>query len=279
MSSSVPKSFTLLDGNVIPAVGLGVYRSAPGEETYAAVSNALSVGYRHIDTAQIYRNEGDVGRAVADSGISRSEIFITTKLWLSNWGYQAALDAINESLRLLGTPYIDLLLLHAPGPADTRAETWRALEDSQIEGKLRSIGVSNFGIPHLEKLATTAKIIPAVNQIEIHPWCQRSDVTKYCHSKGIVVQAYSPLAKAIKLSDPVVCSIAKENCATPAQVLIMRSLSKGFVTLPKSVDPSRQAENLAASSIFNLTDENIRLLDTLEEYLVTGWDPILNAEV
>ena len=279
MFSSVPKSFTLLDGNIIPAVGLGVYRSAPGEETYAAVSSALSIGYRHIDTAQIYRNEADVGRAVADSGIPRSEIFITTKLWLSNWGYQAALDGINESIRLLGTPYIDLLLLHAPGPADTRAETWRALEDSQTAGILKSIGVSNFGIPHLEKLATTAKVIPAVNQIEIHPWCQRPDVTKYCHSRGIIVQAYSPLAKAIKLSDPVVCGIAKENGVTPAQVLIMWSLSKGLVTLPKSVDPSRQAQNLAASSILNLSDENIRLLDTLEEYLITGWDPILNAEV
>lgn len=273
------KTFSLLDGAVIPAIGLGVYRSAPGEETYAAVLSAISIGYRHIDTAQAYRNEMDVGRAMADSNVPRTQMYITTKLWLSNWGYQAALDAINESLRQLDTPYIDLILLHAPGPAVSRAETWRALEDLQSAGKLRSIGVSNFGIPHLEKLARTAKVTPAINQIEIHPWCQRKDVVKYCQDIGIVVQAYSPLAKAIKLTDPVVCSIAKRRGGTPAQVLIVWSLSKGLVTLPKSINPVRQEENFLAPDVVNLTDEDIRLLDTLEEYLVTGWDPILSAEV
>ena len=279
MSSLVPQSFILRDGSTIPAIGLGVYRSAPGEETYWAVLSALGLGYRHIDTAQIYRNEGDVGKAIAHSDVPRGEIFVTTKLWLANWGYQAARDAVQESLRQLNVDYIDLILLHAPGPPETRAETWKALEDLQMEGKLRSIGVSNFGIPHLEKLEKTARVLPSVNQIELHPWCQRVELTQYCKDHGIVVQAYSPLAKAIKLSDPVVCGIADKIGATAAQVLIAWSLSKGVVTLPKSVNPLRQEQNLATPNIVSLSIDDIKLLDTLEEYLVTGWDPILNAEV
>ena len=267
------------DGNVIPMVGLGVYRSAPGEECYSAVLSALSIGYRHIDTAQIYRNEGDVGRALEDSKIPRSEVFVTTKLWLGNWGYEAARDAVYESLKQLRTPYIDLILLHAPGPADTRAETWKALEDLQTEGKLKSIGVSNFGIPHLMKLKQTARVTPAVNQVELHPWNQRVELVNFCQSNGIIMQAYSPLAKAIKLEDEVVCSIASRLGHTPAQVLIAWSLHKGLVTLPKSVNPLRQKQNWEAQEVVSLTSDDVKQLDSLEEYLVTGWDPILDADV
>lgn len=273
------KNIRMNDGHVIPAVGLGVYKSAPGEETYAAVLSALSAGYRHIDTAQIYRNEGDVGRALEDSKIPRAEVFVTTKLWLSNWGYDAARNAVNESLQLLRTPYIDLILLHAPGDPNSRAETWKALEDMKASGLLKSIGVSNFGIPHLQKLEKTAKVRPAVNQVEIHPWNQRIELVKFCNDHGIVVQAYSPLAKAIKLSDPIVCSIAKRLGSTPAQVLIYWSLAKGLVTLPKSVNPLRQKQNLDSPDVVSLSADDMIMLDSLEEYLVTGWDPVLDAEV
>ena len=279
MSALSLMNFTLRDGSLIPAIGLGVYKSAPGEETYLAVLSALAMGYRHIDTAQIYNNEEDVGRALTESKIPRSEVFVTTKLWLSNWGYDAAIEAVTKSLTKLETPYIDLILLHAPGPAETRAETWKALEDLQSQGKLRSIGVSNFGIPHLEKLATTARVLPSVNQIELHPWCQRTELTKYCKDNGIVVQANSPLAKDIKLEDPLVLEIAGRTNSTAAQVLISWSLAKGFVTLPKSVNPIRQKQNLDTPTVVSLGDDDVKILDTLEEYLITGWDPVLTAEV
>lgn len=278
MAASI-KILKMNDGHVIPAIGLGVYKSAPGEETYAAVLSALSVGYRHIDTAQIYRNESDVGRAIEDSKVPRAEIFVTTKLWLGNWGYETATNAVKESLKLLRTTYIDLILLHAPGDADTRAETWKALEDMKTSGMLKSIGVSNFGIPHLQKLEKTAITTPAINQIEIHPWNQRIEVVKFCNDQGIVVQAYSPLAKAIKLSDPIVCSIADRAGCTTAQVLISWSLAKGLVTLPKSVNPLRQKQNLDTPNFVSLSKDDMNVLDSLEEYLVTGWDPILDAAV
>ena len=279
MSASTTKTITLNTGKLIPAIGLGVYRSAPGEETYEAVLSALSAGYRHIDTAQIYRNESDVGRALEDSPVPRSEVFVTTKLWLGNWGYDKAKDAVNQSLKELRTSYIDLILLHAPGDVATRDETWKALEDLQSEGKLMSIGVSNFGIPHLQKLEKSARVSPAVNQIEVHPWNQRVELVKFCKEHGIIVEAYSPLAKAIKLSDPTVCRVATKYECTPAQVLISWGLLKGLVSLPKSVNPIRQKQNLDSSDAAKLSDDDVQLLDSLEEYLVTGWDPILDAEV
>jgi diketogulonate reductase-like aldo/keto reductase len=167
----------------------------------------------------------------------------------------------------------------APGPSITRAETWKALEDMQKEGKLKSIGVSNFGIPHLQKLMETARVMPAANQIELHPWLQREEVVKYCQNQGIVVQAYSPLVKAAKLFDPTLSGIAEKYNATPAQILIAWSLAKGFITLPKSVNPLRQQQNLSTPNKISLLKDDIQLLDTLEEYMVTGWDPIKDAEV
>eukprot|EP01041_Mallomonas_annulata_P007103 gene7103-14448_t len=271
-------SVGLRNGSKIPCIGLGVYESTPGEECYTAVSHALRAGYRHVDTAQIYNNESDVGRAVEDSQIPRNEIFITTKLWLSNFGYEQAIDSVKISCAKLRSQYIDLLLLHAPGEPGLRAETWRALEDLQVSGVLKSIGVSNFGIPHLEKLAETAKIPPSINQIELHPWLQRPDLVQYCLCKGILVQAYSPLAKSTKLSDPVVCSIAESIGATTAQVLLAWSLAKGYVTLPKSVNPSRQISNLLSFTV-TLNAEHMLALDNLNEDLVTGWDPIKTAPV
>lgn len=230
MMAGLFNTITMRSGNNIPLIGLGVYKSEAGGECYNAVLHALKVGYRHIDTAQFYQNEEDVGQAVIDSGIPRNEVFITTKLWLSEFGYQKATNAINLSLSKLKTHYVDLVLLHAPGDPLLRIETWKALEDLKKASKLRDIGVSNFGIPHLEKLAMTTTIPPAVNQIEIHPWLQRVELVKYCQEHDIVVQAYSPFAKGQKLSDPVVSQIADRLGKTSAQVLLAWSLQKGKLT-------------------------------------------------
>lgn len=268
----------LPSGAVLPAIGLGVFMAAPGKETYSSVLNALRGGYRHIDTARIYGNEADVGRAVAASKVPREEVFITTKLFITDWGAEKAAAAIQDSLQKLNTPYIDLLLLHAPGDSATRAETWRVLEDAQSRGVVRDIGVSNFSEQHLEKLQMTARVMPAVNQIEVHPWLQRRDLVAYCQKRGIVVEAYSPLAKASKLSDPVLVNVANEVGATPAQVLIAWSLQKQFVCLPKSIDSERQRQNLEAANV-KLREEDVARLDGLECGLVTGWDPIKDSPV
>lgn len=272
------KAVKLSSGHLLPSPGLGVYRSASGGECYQAVLSALRLGYRHIDTAQIYGNEADVGRAVADSGVRREEVFITTKVWTSNWGYDKAWASIKQSLSELGTTYADMVLLHAPGDADTRADTWRALEDAVKQGLVRSIGVSNFGVPHLQKLQQTATIKPAVNQVELHPWLQWRDEVEYCRKEGIVLEAYSPLAKAQKLQDPTVGGIAQRLGATPAQVLIRWSMQKGFVPLPKSNSPERQKSNLDVYR-FELSAEDMAALDGLEEGLVTGWNPIRDHAV
>ena len=259
-------------------IGLGVYKTEPGKETFNAVLSALRGGYRHVDTAQFYQNEADVGRAVVESDIPRSQVFVTTKLWLSEWGYDKAVAAVKRSVDTMKLGYIDLMLLHAPGKPELRSETWRALEDCQKQGLLRDIGVSNFGEKHLEKLAETAKVTPAVNQLEIHPFLQRRELVKYCKDHNIIVEAYSPLAKAQKLSDPVIAAIAHRHAATPAQVLIAWSLAKGFVLLPKSVNPERQRSNLEAADLV-LNEAEIGELDGLEEGLVTGWDPVTQDPV
>ncbi len=227
--SSVIRTKILPSGDLIPVVGLGVYEIEPGDECYRAVLSGLKAGYRHIDTAQIYDNEQDVGQAIADSGVPRTEIFVTTKLWVTNFGYQRALKSIAASLKKLQTSYIDLLLLHAPGKPHLRRETWKALESLQKEGVVKNIGVSNFGEAHIEKLAINSEIYPAVNQIEVHPWLQRVELVKYCQDRSIIVQAYSPLAKALTLSNPVLVAISTRLNLLPAQVLIAWSLQKGIV--------------------------------------------------
>jgi methylglyoxal/glyoxal reductase len=270
---------TLPSGHKIPVVGLGVYQSEPGAETYNAVLSALKLGYRHVDTAQFYRNEADVGKAIADAGLKREEIFVTSKYFTGgSWSYDAVLAAVKESVERIGGGYIDLYLLHAPGSPEGRADAWRALEDAQSQGLLRDIGVSNYNEAHLKKLAQTWRVKPAVNQIELHPWLTREELVKYHHAEGILLEAYSPLAKAFKLKDPVVTAIAEEINAAPAQVLIAWSLAKDFITLPKSVNPARQESNLDAYKI-TLSPEQIAKLDALDEYLVTGWDPIKDHAV
>ncbi|KAF4043323.1 Aldo/keto reductase family [Phytophthora infestans] len=219
-----------------------------------------------------------MSRAVKDSGIPREEIFVTSKLFILNWGYEKALETTRASNEKLGLGYIDLYLLHAPGDAATREETWRALKELHEQGVLKDIGVSNFGEAHLEKLLKTAKVKPAVNQVELHPWLMRPTLVKYCKEHDILLEAYSPLAKAIKLTNPTLLEIATEVDATPAQVLVAFSLANDFITLPKSVNPERQKANLEAANV-KLTPAQIAKLVALDEYLVTGWDPIKDHAV
>ncbi|KAL4094826.1 hypothetical protein PRIC1_010479 [Phytophthora ramorum] len=251
--SSFVQSKLLPSGHSIPAVALGVLHSQPGPEAYNAVLTALKLGYRHIDTATAYQNESDVGKAIRDSGIP--------------------LDGVRESNRKLGLEYIDLYLLHAPCDSATRAEAWRALEDMQTEGLVRDIGVSNFGEKHLVELSKTWRVKPAVNQVELHPWLARPDTVKYCESQGILMEAYSPLARAKKIDDPVITEVANDLNATPAQVMIAWSLAKGFIPLPKSVTESRMKSNLESAKL-KLSAEQVTKLDSLDSDFVIGWDPI-----
>jgi diketogulonate reductase-like aldo/keto reductase len=268
---SIDSTIPLNNGVEIPRVGFGVYLAARGDETQSAVLAALSAGYRHIDTARIYENEGDVGVAIHDSDVPRSELFVTTKLWNDDHGYDATLRAFDASLDLLGLEYLDLFLIHWP-VAEKRLDSWRAMERLAEEGRVRALGVSNYMVNHLEELLAVAKVGPAVNQIEVSPFLQQREVRSFCEEHGIVVEAYSPLTKAKRLEHPSIVSAATSVERSPAQVLLRWGLQHDMVVLPKSVQPSRIIEN-AALFDFELTDGEMARLDALEEGLVTGWDP------
>lgn len=271
MPTPLSPTIPLRDGVEIPRIGLGVYQSARGAETQRAVAEALRIGYRHVDTARIYGNEQDVGAAVRESGVPRSQLFVTTKLWNDDHGHDAALRAFDASLKRLGLEHIDLYLLHWPVPRK-RLDSWRALERLHAEGRVRAIGVSNFMVRHLEELLAGAKIAPAVNQIEVSPFLQQRDVRACCEQHGIVVEAYSPLTQGERLDHPALVAVARRIARTPAQVLLRWGLQHGMVVLPKSVRAARIAEN-AALFDFELDGEAMRALDALEEGLVMGWDP------
>jgi diketogulonate reductase-like aldo/keto reductase len=261
----------LLSGATIPQIGLGVWQAESGKETRDAVTAALRFGYRHVDTARIYGNEADVGAAVRGSGVPREQVFVTTKLWNADQGYDAALRAFDASLSRLGLDYVDLYLLHWP-VAGKRLESWRALEKLFAEKRARSIGVSNFLVPHLEELLAHAKVVPAVDQIELTPFLQRRDTRALCSKHGIVVEAYSPLTRGERLGHPVVVDVAREVGKTPAQVLLRWGIQHGVVVLPKSTHAARIAENGSVLD-FTLSADAMARLDALEENLTTGWDP------
>ena len=275
MSQDDEKTRTLNTGATIPTVGLGVWQTPKGQSTRGAVSAALAMGYRHVDTARIYGNESDVGAAVRDSGVARAEVFVTTKLWNDHQGYDEALRAFDESLSRLGLDYVDLFLLHWP-VAGKRLHSWRALERLFAEKRARAIGVSNFLVPHLEELLAHASVVPAVDQIEVTPFLQRRDTRAYCEANGIVVEAYSPLTRGQRLNHPVVVDAAWRVARTPAQVLLRWGVQRGMVVLPKSTHEARIAEN-AALFDFTLDDPTMSQLDALEENLATGWDPSTQA--
>lgn len=269
---NTPNDFFVLGNGVsIPRIGLGVYQAAAGESARQAVASALECGYRHIDTAAAYGNEADVGEAIRQSEVPREQIFVTTKVWNSDQGYESTLRAFETSRKKLGLEQIDLYLVHWPVQGK-RLDTWKALETLLQDGKVRSIGVSNFLPRHLDELARSAKVLPMVDQIEVSPFLQQRDTREWCARNGIVVEAYSPLTKGLRLRHPVVMDIAREIGCDGAQVLIAWSLASGMVTLPKSVKPERIRGNLAAGGL-ELSLEAMRRLDGLEEGLVTGWDP------
>ena len=256
---SVP-AVRLNNGVEIPQVGFGVFL-IPETETKKAVATALAAGYRHIDTAKLYQNEAEVGEAIAESGIPRDEIFVTTKVWNSEQGYEAAPDSFEQSLDRLGLQVLDLLLIHWPVPdLDRYVETWHAFEKLYADGRVRAIGVSNFHIPHLQRLFDEASVVPAVNQVELHPQLPQDELREFHARHGIVTEAWSPLARGgAVLSDPTVVAIAERVGKSPAQVVLRWSLQLDNVVLPRSVTPSRIAENLELFD-FSLTDEDMAAL-------------------
>lgn len=268
-------TFALNQGGAIPQLGLGVWQAPRGQVTRTAVANALRLGYRHIDTARIYGNEADVGAAVRDSGVPRAEIFITTKLWNDDQGYDDALRAFDASLARLGLDYVDLYLLHWP-VAGKRLDSWRALERIHAEKRARAIGVSNFLAPHLGELLARCNVPPAVDQIELTPFLQRRETVALCKQQGIVIEAYSPLTRGLRLGHPLLQHVASRLERSPAQVLLRWGLQHGYVVLPKSTRPERIAENAAVFD-FELDGDTLGELDGLEENLVTGWDPATQA--
>jgi 2,5-diketo-D-gluconate reductase A len=264
MTNSVP-TITLNDGHDIPQLGFGVFQVEPTETT-RIVSDALEVGYRHIDTAAIYGNEEGVGKALAASGIDRSELFVTTKLWNDKQGTQSALDAFDESLEKLGLDYVDLYLIHWPSPAnDKYVEAWKTLAQIRESGRARSIGVSNFLVPHLERIISETDVVPAVNQIELHPAGQQPEVAAFSRQHGIQIEAWGPLGqgKYPLLEEDVITAAAESHGKTPAQVVIRWHLQTGNIVFPKSNRRERMAENFDVFD-FELSNTELATITALE---------------
>ena len=261
----------LNNGVEIPLLGLGVYQSPPGETTQDAVRHALKCGYRLVDTARVYGNEQDVGLALRESGLPREEVFVTTKLWNSDHGYDSTIRACEESLRRLGLKYLDLYLVHWP-VSGVRNESWRAMEKLLRDGKCRAIGVSNYTINHLNDLLASSNTIPAVNQVEFHPFLYQQKLLEYCQGHGIQLEAYSPLTRGERLNHQKVVEIAKEHGRTPAQILIRWAVQHSVVAIPKSVRNERILENSRVFD-FTLSTNEMNALDSLNEDFRTCWDP------
>jgi 2,5-diketo-D-gluconate reductase A len=272
-AGSVPE-LTLNDGRTIPQLGFGVFQIPP-PDTEAATSAALEIGYRHIDTAEMYGNEDGVGRAVASSGLDRSEVFVTSKL---NNGFHRPDDArpaFARTLEALGFEYVDLFLIHWPLPTlygGDFVSTWEVLEEFRADGRARSIGVSNFQPAHLDKLATDTEVVPAVNQIEIHPYLTQDDLRQYDASHQIVTEAWSPIAQGRVLDDPTVVGVASAVGKSPAQVVLRWHIQRGDVVFPKSVTPSRMQENFEIFD-FELGPEDMDRITALNRNERTGPDP------
>jgi 2,5-diketo-D-gluconate reductase A len=255
----------LNDGHTIPQLGFGVFQVDPAEAE-KVVTTALEIGYRHIDTAAAYRNEEGVGRAIAASGIPRDELYVTTKLWNGDHGTQSAFDAIDRSLERLGLDHVDLYLIHWPRPdLDRYLETWLALEQIRDAGKATSIGVSNFHVPHLEKLAAGSSTVPAVNQIELHPTFQQRELRAYGAEHGIAIESWGPLGqgKYDLAGLPAIADAAAAHGVTPAQVAIRWHLQSGIIVFPKSNSPERLKQNFDVFG-FELSAEEMAAIDALD---------------
>jgi len=264
---------TLNDGMRIPQLGFGVFK-VPDDDTRDAVAGAIAAGYRSIDTAMIYDNERGVGAAVAESDVPRDELFITTKVWNTDQGYDSTLAAFDTSMDKLGLDQLDLYLIHWPTPArDLYLDTWRALEKLQADGRVRSIGVSNFHVEHLRRVMDSSGVVPAVNQIELHPLLPQDELRAVHAEHGIATEAWSPLARGGDLlGDPVLVAIAERLGRTTAQVVIAWHLRLGNIVIPKSVTPARIAENIDVFDI-DLTDEDLVAIASLSDGTRTGPNP------
>ncbi|MDX3356985.1 aldo/keto reductase [Streptomyces sp. ME01-24h] len=271
MTTPTP-TITLNNGVTMPQLGFGVFQ-VPDADTEAAVTSALVAGYRSIDTAAIYGNEAGVGRALAASGIVRDELFVTTKLWNGDQGYDSTLAAFDASLAKLGLDHVDLYLIHWPAPGrDTYLDTWRAFERIQAEGRARAIGVSNFQPAHLQRLIDNSDVVPAVNQVELHPRLQQAGLRAFHARHGIATEAWSPLAQGAVLKEPVVTGIAGRLGRTPAQVILRWHLQLGNVAIPKSVTPERIRQNIDVFD-FALTEDDITAITALDDGTRIGPDP------
>lgn len=276
---SIEDTYTLNNGVEIPIIGFGTWQTPDGDIAKHAVEVALNAGYRHIDTAAVYGNEKSVGQAIKKSGINRHDLFITTKLWNADHGYQSTKAAIDRSLQNLKVDYLDLYLIHWPNPvamrdhwAEANAESWRAMEEAVQAGKIRAIGVSNFRKRHLDELLKTAEIKPVVNQIMLNPSDLQSDVVKVNNKLGLLSEAYSPLGTGGLLGNETVKEIASEVGKSPAQVLIRWSLEHGFLPLPKSVHDKYIQANVEVFD-FNLNSEQMNKLDSLHGVSGLATDP------
>ncbi|NEK56703.1 aldo/keto reductase [Geodermatophilus sabuli] len=275
-------SLTLNNGVEIPAVGFGVFQTPP-EETVAAVEAALATGYRHVDTAAAYGNERGVGEALRRSGLDRSEVFVETKVWITDYGYDATLHAFDKSAGKLGLEQIDLLILHQalPGEFDLTLDAYRALEQLLADGRVRAIGVSNFMPEHLTRLLAETSVVPAVNQIEVHPYFRQPALLAADAAHGILSQAWSPIggitfyrdgSHGSTLQDPTIGEIAAAHGKTPAQVMLRWHVQEGRQVIPKSVTPSRIAENLDVFD-FELTGDQLAAIDALDTGVRGGPEP------
>jgi 2,5-diketo-D-gluconate reductase A len=271
-SATAIPTLTLRDGVEIPQLGFGVFQ-VPPEETQEAVEEALAAGYRHIDTAAAYRNEAGVGAAIEAVGIAREDVFVTTKLWNSQQGYDSTLQACEKSLGRLGMDHVDLYLIHWPVPTEDRyLDTWRAFERIREEGRARTIGVSNFRVEDLERLKAEAERLPTVNQIELHPRLQQAELRVWHADHGVATEAWSPLAQGALLDEETIEGIAADRGRTPAQVILRWHIQIGNVVIPKSVTPERIRENLELFD-FELGEEEMAAIARLDSGERIGPDP------
>ncbi|KAH8198618.1 hypothetical protein TruAng_007208 [Truncatella angustata] len=280
-SFSLASKVKLPSGHLIPQIQLGLYMMS-GREVLSAVPWGLAAGYRGFDSAQMYHNETEAGKAIRtflsspdnSEGLKREDIWYTSKLASNSESYTAVRRSIKKSVDACGLGYIDLFLLHSPyGGSEARLTSWRAVEDAITDGEVRSGGVSNFGVRHIEELmASNPRIKPSINQIEVHPFNTQEDIREVCKKHGIVIEAYGPLARAMRMKNATIVALAKKYSCTPAQLMVRWSLQHGLVPLPKSARKERLIDNVKVGG-FEISDEDMSKMDGLDEHLVTDWDP------
>ncbi|GIO24497.1 aldo/keto reductase [Oceanobacillus sp. J11TS1] len=271
MSQHLQETVTLNNGVDMPKFGLGVYKVDEGKTAVEAVKAALENGYRSIDTASFYENEVSVGQGIKESGVARESIFLTSKVWNDEQGYESTLEAFERSLQKLDTDYLDLYLIHWP-VKETFIDTWKALEKLYHDGRVRAIGVSNFHIQHLERLLPEAEVVPAINQVEFHPHLTQEGLRMFCEKQGIQLEAWSPLKRGQLLDHPTLVSIGEKYGKSVAQVILRWDIQHNVVTIPKSITPERIIQN-ADIFDFELTEEEMKQIDALNENSRSGSNP------